>query len=147
MLGKCVLHEFGVAVADVEVDIVQAVALDLMVDRPGHDVARRELAALVIVGHEAMAGFGMLQHAAFAAHRLGDQEILDLKIVEAGRVELHEFHVGDPAARPPRHRDAVAGRAARRGRIQIGPPSPAGGEHGRPRNVSVSTGSVARLKA
>ena len=54
MLGKCALHELGLAVADVEVDVIEAVALDLMVDRAGHDVARRELGALVVIGHEAM---------------------------------------------------------------------------------------------
>ena len=70
---------------------------------------------------------------AFAAHRLGDQEVLDLQIVEAGRVELHEFHVGDAAARPPRHGDAVAGRAARRGRIKIGAARSAGRQDRRPR--------------
>ena len=74
----------------------------------------------------------MLQLPALAAHRLGDQEVLDLEIVEAGRVELHELHVGDAAARPPRHRDAVAGRAARRGRIEIGAARAAGGEDRRP---------------
>ena len=133
MLGKCALHELGLAVADVEVDIIQPVALDLAVDRPRHDVARRKLGALVIIGHEAVAGLGMLQDPALAAHRLGDQEILDLQIVQAGRVELHEFHVADAAPGAPRHRDPVAGRAARRGRIEIGAARPAGGEDRRPR--------------
>ena len=41
------LHELGLAVADVEVDVVEAVALDLVVDRAGDDVARRKLGALV----------------------------------------------------------------------------------------------------
>src|SRR3546814_18405115 len=36
-------------------------------------------------------------------------------MVEAGRVELHHLHVRGTGARPPRHRDAVAGRAPRRG--------------------------------
>ena len=58
-VGEVALHELGVAVADVEVDIIEAVALDLMVDRPRHDVARGELGALVIVGHEAVAGLGV----------------------------------------------------------------------------------------
>ena len=70
---------------------------------------------------------------ALAAHRLGDQEVLDLEIVEAGRVELHELHVRDAAAGAPRHGDAVAGRAARSGRIEIGAARAAGGEDGRPR--------------
>ena len=119
-VGEMRLHEVGVAVADVEVDVIEAVALDLAVDGARDDVARRKLGALVVIGHEAVAGLGVGEDPALAAHRLGDQEILDLEIVEAGRVELHEFHVADAAAGAPRHGDAVAGRAARRGRIEIG---------------------------
>ena len=89
----------------------------------------------------------MLEQPAFAAHRLGDQEILDLEIVEAGRVELHEFHVAIAAAGAPRHGDAVAGRAARRGRIQIGAARPAGGEDRRPRGQGLDLAASRRLKA
>ena len=59
------------------------------------------------------------------------RKFLTCEIVEAGRVELHELHVGDAAARAPRHRDAVAGRSARRGRIEVGPAGAARGEDGR----------------
>ena len=114
MLGKCPVDELGRHVADVEVDVVEAEALDLVVDRARDHVARGELGALVVVGHEAVAGDRVLELPALAAHRLGDQEVLDLEVVEAGRVELHHLHVGDAAARAPGHGDAVAGRAARR---------------------------------
>ena len=43
------LHEIGGHVADVEVDIVQAVALDLGIDRPRHHVARGEFEAFGVV--------------------------------------------------------------------------------------------------
>ncbi len=56
MFGKWPLHEVGRAVADVEMDVIEAEPLDLMVDRAGDDVARRQLRALVEVGHEAVAG-------------------------------------------------------------------------------------------
>ena len=127
-VGKVAAHEFGGHVADVEVDVVEAVALDLGVDRARHHVARREFGARIVVGHEAMAGARVEQPPALAANGLRDEEVLDVEIVEAGRVELHEFHVGDARAGPPRHRDAVAGRALRRGREQIGSPRAAGGE-------------------
>ena len=48
------LHEVRAAVADVEMDVVEAEPLDLVVDRAGDDVARRELGALVELGHEAL---------------------------------------------------------------------------------------------
>jgi hypothetical protein len=41
------LHEFRRLVADVEVDVIEAEALDLVVDRARHDVARGQFAALV----------------------------------------------------------------------------------------------------
>ena len=127
-VGKVRRHELRIAMGDVEEDIVEPVALDLAVDRPGDDVARRELSASVMVGHEAVPGFWMFEDPALAAHRLGDQEVLDLQIVQAGRVELHHLHVGDAAARPPRHGDPIASRAARRGRVEIGAAGAAGGE-------------------
>ena len=60
------------------------------------------------IGHEAGAGGGagsrrQLEQPAFAAHRFGDQEGLGMRVVEAGRVELDEFHVrrrGSRRARP-----------------------------------------------
>ena len=75
-------------------------------------------AALVVLGHEACA-VGQAQQAAFAAHRFGNQEGLGLRVVKAGRMELDEFHVGDPAAGAPGHGDAVAGRSVGIRRIQI----------------------------
>ena len=47
MVGKVRPHELRLAVRDVEVDVIEAVALDLMVDGAGDDVARRKLGALV----------------------------------------------------------------------------------------------------
>src|SRR3546814_1534317 len=79
--------------ADVEVDIVEPRPLDLVVVRARDDVARREFGACVIIGHVAAAGNGVLEDSPFAAHRLGDQEILDVEIIEAGWVELHHLHV------------------------------------------------------
>ena len=133
MLGKCARTNSGSWWLMSSQTIIEAVALDLAVDRAGDDVARRELGALVVARHEALAGARVLEDPALAADRLGDEEILDLQIVEAGRVELHEFHVRHAAPGAPRHGDAVAGRAARRGRIEIGAARAAGGEHGRPR--------------
>src|SRR6185295_8399959 len=113
-------------------DVIESEPLDLMVDGPGDDVARSEFAAFVEAVHEAFAAAAdirrKLQLAAFAAHRLRDQEVLDLEVVEAGRVELHELHVRDAAAGPPRHGDAVPRRASRCSRIEIGPPGAAGRE-------------------
>ncbi len=117
---------------DVEVNVIESVTLDLAVDRAGDDIARRKFAALVIVGHEPVTGLGVDQYPAFAAHCFGDEEILDRQIVQAGRMELHEFHVRYAAARTPGHCDPVPGRASRCGRIEVSSPRPAGGKDRRP---------------
>ena len=88
------LHEFGRLVTDIEMDIVEAVALDLVVIGAGHDISRSKLHPLgVVFFHVAFAGGGIEQSPAFAAHGFCNEEVLDLEIIEAGRVELHHFHV------------------------------------------------------
>ena len=68
--------------------------------------------------HEACA-IGQFQDTAFAAHRLGNQERFCVRVVQAGRVELDEFHVSHAASGAPAHRDAVAGGSVRVGGVEI----------------------------
>ena len=103
--------------------------LHLVVDGAGDDVARRQFGARIVLGHEARA-VGQAQDAAFAAHRLGDQERLGVRVIEAGRMELDELHVGDAAAGAPGHGDAVAGRGVGIGGVEVDLAGAAGGEHG-----------------
>jgi len=42
-----------------------------------------------------------------------------LRVIQAGRVELDEFHVRYPAAGSPSHGDAVAGGSVRIGRVEV----------------------------
>ncbi len=130
------LHEVRALVADIEMDIIEPEALDLGVDRARDHIAGCELHALrVVEGHEAFARARIVEPPALAAHRFGDEEVLDLEIVETGRVELHHLHVGDARARAPRHRDAIAGRPARRCRELVDPARPAGCQHGCARDM------------
>jgi hypothetical protein len=107
-----------------------------MVDGARHHVPGRQLGALVEARHETLA-VGQQQAAAFAADRLGDQKALRLGVVQAGGVELHEFHVRHPAAGAPRHGDAVAGGHVRVGGIQVHFGGAAGGQHHRARQNHV----------
>ena len=75
-------------------------------------------------------------------HGFGDEEVLDLKVIEAGRVELHHFHVGYPRARAPGHRNAIAGRPARRGGKLIDPPRPAACQNGRAGKMAFNPASL-----
>jgi hypothetical protein len=130
--GEVRLDERRPFVRDVEVHAVDAVLLDLEVDRAGDDVARGELRALVVARHEAFP-VGELQDPALAAHRLGDQERLRVRVEEAGRMELDELHVRDLRPRAPRHGDAVAARRVRVGGEEIDLPGAARRDDGEAR--------------
>src|SRR5690606_12582930 len=128
--GREVLAEpVGGLMADVEVHAVEAALFHFEVDCAGDDVTRGEFGAFIVLGHEASA-VGQAQDAAFAAHCFGDQEGLGLRVVEASRVELDEFHVGNTTAGAPGHRDAVAGGDVGVGGVEIDLACAAGGEHG-----------------
>ena len=98
----------GAEVGEVEQDAaVDAAALvDLGLLRARDDVARGQLAGVRgVLEHEPVA-LGVSQVAALAAAALGDEDAVGL---ERRRVKLHELHVLQRHARPPRHRHAVAG--------------------------------------
>src|SRR3546814_3255753 len=76
--------KIGRLLADVEVHEIKVEALDPMVDRAGDDVARRKLSPRIEIGHEATAIGRPLQNRTFAAHRLGDEDVLDLGVIETG---------------------------------------------------------------
>ena len=121
-------HEVRTQMSEIEQYMWDAKPLHLGIDGPCHHVTRGEFQPVAITRHEA-AAVGQFQVAAFAARRLGDQEIAHLGVIKAGRVELIEFHVRYPAPRPPRHGDAVACRAIGVGRIKIDAARPAGGQN------------------
>ena len=96
MFGKCSFTNSGRLVRDVQ-HAVQAVLLHLEVDR-GHHVARRQLQRGSWLGIKRVPS-GSISRPPSPAHGLGDQEVLDVRVVQAGRVELDELHVRHPAAR------------------------------------------------
>ena len=114
--------------ADVQIDAAGAEALHLVIDGACDHVARSQFAAFVETLHEA-AAIGEQQPPAFAAHGFRNQERPRLRMVEAGGVELVELHVGDAAAGPPRHGDAVARGAVGVGGVQVDLAGAARGQH------------------
>jgi hypothetical protein len=118
----------GTQMLEVQVDMVamraDATALiDLDRHRARNDVARCEVLRVRCVAlHEAFAG-RVGEIAALAAHSLGDQTP---GAIDAGRVELHEFHVLQGQPRAQQHAAAVAGARVRRGAGEIRPPVAAG---------------------
>ena len=76
--------------------------------------------------------FAVLQHAAFAAHALGDENALDARRPDhPGRMELDELHVDELGARAIRQRVAVAGAFPAVARDLVGAAQPAGREDDR----------------
>ena len=90
--------EIGPAMAQVEVNAIQAVTLHLGVDRARHDIARRQFGVGTVALHERLAA-RQLQDCALAAQCFGDQERLGLGMVEAGGMELENsmLPIGTPA--------------------------------------------------
>ena len=126
--GEVLDNEIRRLVADIQIQTVRPQALHFMVDGAGHHVPGGQFSAFIKAMHEALTA-GQQQVPTFAANGLGDQKTFGLGVVQAGGVELHEFHVGHPAAGPPGHGDAVAGGHIRIGRIQVDLGGAAGGQH------------------
>jgi hypothetical protein len=98
--------------------VVGAGALHLEVDGAGDDVARREVAARVVLFMKGVPSSSR-STAPSPRKRLGDEEGLRLRVIEAGRVELVELHVRDLGPRAVRHRETVARRDVRVRRIEV----------------------------
>ncbi len=97
--------------------------LDLDSFGPADDVARRQiLLSRRIFWHEALA-FAVGQIAAFAAGAFGDQ---NADAVDAGGMELNEFHILQRQAGTQHHRAPVTGAGVRRGAGLIDAAAPAG---------------------
>ncbi len=129
MPGEAGGHEGGIAVADVEEDVVAVGALHLGDDGAGDDVPGGELGVWVVVGHEAAAVAGE-ELRAFAAQGLGDEEGARAGEGQCGGVELDEFHIADHGAGLEGEGDAVPGREGRVGGQGVELAAAAGGENG-----------------
>ena len=124
----------------VEPQVVEAALVEAAADRLGHHVARREVGEGVLAAHERRALL-VAQDRALAAQRLREQRARHRRMVQRGRVELHELEVGDRDAGAHRHRDAVAGRQRRVGGDREALPGAAGRDHHvRPRTSWRSVG-------
>ena len=104
-----------------------------LVHAAAHDVARRALAARIVVVHEALAG-AVKQIAADPAQTLLDDSAGDARMRschQPGRMKLHHFHVTQRKPGSERHRHAVARLVARR-RVKLvhGRPAAGGEQHG-----------------
>ncbi len=119
--------EIGRPIGDVEIDTLGAQALHLVVDGAGDDVSGGQLGAGIETGHEALA-VGQQQARPLATQRLRDQKRPCLRVIEAGRVKLHEFHVGHTASGAPGHGDAVTGGDVRIAGVEIDLVGAAGGD-------------------
>ena len=106
--GEAAAQPVGVAVRDVEPDVLGAVRAHLGDDHARDDVARRELAVGVVVARE-RAPARVEEARALAAQRLGQQEA-----ALAGHVERRRVELDVPAYPRVRRNDARNGRARAR---------------------------------
>ena len=127
--GEAGGDELGVAVGDVQQDVVAVGALHLRGDGAGDDVAGCEFGLGVVVRHEAAAVEGA-EDRALSPHRFGDQEGRQLRQAEGGGMELDELQILHGRSGAEGQGDAVAGGDLRVGGEGIEPAGPAGGEDG-----------------
>jgi hypothetical protein len=128
MVGKVLDDEVRGPMGDVQIEAFGAQALHLVVDGAGDDVARGQFGPLVKAVHEAVA-VRQQEAPAFPTQGLADQEGPGLGVVEAGRVELHEFHVAHPATGAPGHGNAIARGDIRVAGVEIDLAGAARGDH------------------
>ena len=130
--GQPLVQHRGIEMIEVQEEMVLELAdAAPLADLDGHG-ARNHVARGEVLGggrialHEALA-LGIGEIAALAARAFGDQAP---GAVDAGGVELHEFHVLQGQAGAQHHGVAVAGAGVRRGAGEIGAPVAAGGDDG-----------------
>ena len=111
-----------------------------LVDRAGHDVARRERPHGVHGAQELPAG-GIGDPGAFAAKGLCEEQA-SLRMEQRRRMKLNVFEVQETRPGPARHGDSVAPRAARVGRVEIHLPQPAGREDRLARQLGADLSAV-----
>ena len=72
----------------------------------------------MIFAHE-LNSIDSLEHAALAADRFTNEKRLRLRVIQTGRVELDELHVGDRGSSAVGHCHTITGRDVRVRRIKI----------------------------
>src|SRR5690554_455631 len=93
--GEVLARFFGVFVGYVEVNILIAGGFEFVVDGPCHNVAGRQVFALVVLMHEFLSVLAP-QNAAVAAHGFGNEEGGAFGgVVQRGGVKLDELHIFD----------------------------------------------------
>ena len=126
---EALLEPLAALMRDIEKHVLVAALLHLPVDRPGDDVARRELAPRIVAFHERFA-VQIPENRPFPAQRLGDEKRFRLGMIEARGMKLHELEIRDPRSRAVRHRDSVPRRHVGIRRIEVDLPRASRREHG-----------------
>ena len=97
-------------------------------DFAGDDIARCQLGQPMPLEHEPLS-FLIQQDRAFSTHGLGDELQRILRRIEGGRMELHEFHVGEPDSPTMRNRETISRGNLRIGRVAVDLPATARCQH------------------
>ena len=139
---EAIADKFRAAEGDVQRKILTAGAGGLLHDAARNHVARRELPALVVALHKALAGV-VEQQRPFAAHRLRDQEAFPAGgRRKGGRMELDQPQVFDPRPQLVSEGDAVAGRDRGVGGVRVYPADAAGAQN----TIGTGQGAVILLR-
>ncbi len=127
-LGEMPRDQIIRLITDIQVHALCAQAFHLKIDGASDDVSGCQLPPLIEARHEPVP-VGEGQRGAFSPQCLGHEKRSAVCVVKAGRMELVELHVGDPAAGAPCGGNAVTTGPLGVGRIAVGLTGPASSQH------------------
>src|SRR5258708_20347947 len=102
------MHAGGREMTQVEILVLSALGQHLAENGAGNDIARGKFGQGMIFRHETLSRV-VAQISPFAAHSLRDQ-VRTTTDRQYGRVELHEFEIGQGGSAAPRQAQAIGGR-------------------------------------
>ena len=105
------MHAGGGEMTQVEILVLSALGQHLAENGAGNDIARSKFGQGMIFRHETLSRV-VAQISPFAAHSLRDQ-VRTTTGRQYGRVELHEFEIGQGGSGVPRQGQAIGGRSRR----------------------------------
>lgn len=106
------LDEISPFVGDIKIDAIRPQPFEFMVNGARHNIAWGQFTAFIKPVHKTCA-IRQQQFATFTAYGFGNQEGFGLRVIQAGWMELAEFHIHHTASRTPGHGNAIAGRPIR----------------------------------
>jgi hypothetical protein len=107
-IGKTLPKEISISMGYVQINAVVPTLLDLSINGSSHYISTGQILERVVFGHEGLPTF-IDETTPFSPHRFGDEEVLSVRVIKAGRVKLNKFHICNFCPCPVSHGHTVTG--------------------------------------